>query len=289
MSRLILKGDIASNTGEYLPAPYIDRVYINGSDSEECSYTIRASIFLSNVDGREALKDGEIVEDKEAYRSALSNGNLYYYVMVLHNLEDTGFYEDIIDGNLNPLVLFNISGSVYSYDGDPDNADNYTDSNGNYTNMSLFEIAPLDNEPAEYYDEDGSALLKYSETIDKNLTDVMLFDTVWGDISSLRVLTFTSTRDYSKFDVTDPRKISLLDIQLGDISYENVFEGGSFGNRDNVEYMDDNGAVYGETPLVSIDSTTYKVNGISHDEIVERFEDLIEQYSEYSYKTCRQT
>ena len=108
MPRLIFKGNVASNTGEYLPAPYIDRVFLRGAEAESI-YEVKTSVFVSSYGDKFLSSGDEATDSSTAYASALSDLN--YYVMIFHNLEEE-YYEEIVSGELNPFVLYNLQ-SVY--------------------------------------------------------------------------------------------------------------------------------------------------------------------------------
>ena len=83
MSGIIMKGDIASNTGEYLPTPYIDKIYIEGGEEPSRAFlTVRTSVFLGNYDDKLFNNNGDIENDEETYSSALADLN--YYVIIFY-------------------------------------------------------------------------------------------------------------------------------------------------------------------------------------------------------------
>ena len=67
-----------------------------------------------------------------------------------------------------------------------------------------------------------------------------------------------------------------------DVSYEHVFEDGKIANRYQTEYIDANDTIYDQTPLQGINAIYYKINELTHEEVVTYFEELIEETrSEY--------
>ena len=91
-----LKGDVTSNTGEYLPAPYIDQVIVEGDKTLRFKY----SVFLQEGIDQYVNTTAGIVTGAEAYQATLEE-NVYVYRVYLFNMPDTGFYEDIVNGKIN--------------------------------------------------------------------------------------------------------------------------------------------------------------------------------------------
>ena len=90
MSRLIFKGDTTSSTGEYLPAPYIEKIYV-----EDDGYKVEVSIFVPNDDKYITETDGIAEEDDNKIEDNLDD--LYYYVIVFRDPQILGTRIDPIE------------------------------------------------------------------------------------------------------------------------------------------------------------------------------------------------
>ena len=266
MPRLILKGDVTSNIGEYLPAPFIDRVYIEG-DGSSSQFKIRTSVFIPDEINRIVSQDGEPTQDEEAYRTSLEK--IKYYTMALINLEETEFYEMIISGDLNPLVLYKlISDSPWS------------------DKIILEQFKPMAATSQILFDEDGNKILNYTsektyvayrEVANQNEPPSKT-PIAWRNINLMQILSFSSTIEPDDIDI-DNINLLLLNAETSDISHEVVFEKGKFANRNQTEYVDNDDVIYNNIPLIAVDSSVYKVDKITHEQIVEKFRDLLDEFS----------
>jgi len=268
MSGLVLKGDIASNTGEYLPAPYIDHITISGADvMGESGIEIKYSIFLQEKIDQDVDSDGNTVTATEAYQTAIID-NTHTYCVMFWNTDDTDFYEDIVNNKINPLALMALSGSTYTDAGNPD--------------LGLIEWTYGESlgDPDTLYDENGNPIQKYVSTWSETPFVLPGRPPHWGDVNSLQVISFTSTIDVATLPVEEADiNIPLLNAQISDISHEKVFENGKLLDRYQSEYVDDNSTIYNETPVIAIDSSVYKSSNITNEQVVTNFQDLLNQYS----------
>ena len=315
MSGIIMKGAIASNTGEYLPTPYIDKIYIEGGDDTDTSIlTVRTSVFLGNYDDKLFNNNGDIENDEETYSSALSDLN--YYVMIFYGnkdhsytysdteydlseftISDEGLYESVISGHVNPFALYHASAStLVNTAGD--------------SPMILQQIYPMSETPGTYYDESGNELLKYTVNTEWSLQEIDTLISTWAsesileleaggiefdhkhatsyswdEVKSLKIITFSSAYDYfsneDTFEDTELLNLPMLKMKMSEISYETVFDEGSLGEKGNTEYLDENEQIYDKTPLVSIDLVPYKINKISHTDIVNKMQELLDDYQTF--------
>jgi hypothetical protein len=264
MPRLTLKGDTTNNIGEYLPAPFIDRIYIVGAGSKS-QFRIRTSVFVQDEANRVVLQDGKTKQDEEVYRNSLEEIN--YYTMILIDLQDTGLYELMINDKYNPLAVYKLASMIY-----PDK-------------IILEQFKPMTTTPQILFDENGNEVLNYCS--EKTYVNYKYDDDVnepgyepvpWKDITSMQVLTFASTTTPDNIDINNVN-LSCLDVKTSDISYEIVFEGGEYSDREQMEYVDNNDVIYSDTPLIAIDSLVYKANKLTHEQIVAKFKDLLNEFS----------
>jgi len=272
MSGLTLKGDMTSNTGEYLPAPYIDHITVAGPVSEYASadqIEVKYSIFLQEKVDQDVNVAGSTVTATDAYKTAIID-NMHTYLVMFWNMDDTDFYEDIVNNKINPLALMALSGSTYD------------DASG--AGMIEWIYGNSMESPETLHDENGNPTHKYVSTWNSYLGD--LGPANWGEVNSLQIISFTSTIDVDNLPDTEADiNVPLLNTQLGDISHEKVFENGKLVYRYQAEYVDENGTIYNDIPLIAIDSLAYKPNEATHEKIVTNFQDLLNQYSgEYEKK-----
>ena len=74
--------------------------------------------------------------------------------------------------------------------------------------------------------------------------------------------------------------ITLLDLKIGDISYETLFEDGELAITETIKFYDGDDNMYEKIPLQTIDSSVHKISEIDHDFIKDNIESLLEEYSE---------
>lgn len=295
MSRLILKGNTLSNTGEYFPSVYIEKIYLN-----DYGIAVDASVFVPHKqDTNIFTTPGGADVDEEVYVDEMDS-DVYYYVAILvgvaaedHTFEDTGgniytylsgdnLYRHILDGDINILEAKNEYG-ISSGDTDMMSGTMVE----RYTHLVLFKIEPLDNAPITIFDENGQEYLKYmdSDTAEIDFAGSEFSSTYWDwdDINSLQVLAFSTTINLGEgYDaLADEAKDPMLaQKKVGDISYEPVWADGTLASRLQVEYIDASGAIYDQIPLQAINTLYYKINRITHDEIVDSIESLVTQFRE---------
>ena len=108
-------------------------------------------------------------------------------------------------------------------------------------------------------------------------------------IGSFYVFVFSSTFDYySDSETLDEETFNrtLFDLQIGDMSYEKVYENGELALKDALRFYDAGDNLYEKIPLQAVDKSVYKIDLISHDYIKENIEDLLSEYSaQYNSET----
>ena len=264
MSGLIFKGDIVSSAGEYLPAPYINKITVtaDAAGSSNSVYTSEIYIFVDDYEYVNVFENGTMQSSKEAYRDSLNKLN--YYVMAFSAIEKE-VYDSIITGDLNPLKFYSDFES-----------DAYSGSHA-----AMLQIEALGGEPSEIYDEEGNRILVYPTEISSEDLD---FESKGNNIEHL--ICFCSVFNYSQDSDSlrdDTYSASLLDIQTGDISYEKIYE--SFDSeelalQDTLKFYDSQDIIYDKIPLSSIERSVYKINLITHDDIKESINSLLDEYSD---------
>ena len=107
MSGLIFKGDVVQSTGEYLPAPYINKITaFQDRDEEEgeyCDYSVQIYLFADDYSYVDVQESTDVKGSQEAYRDYLNGFN--YYIMAVSGLTQE-VYDNLTMGKLNPLVFY---------------------------------------------------------------------------------------------------------------------------------------------------------------------------------------
>jgi hypothetical protein len=267
MSGLVLKGNTINTTGEYLPAPYIDKIsiYEDGDDTDNNGYKIEVSIFMPDGD-KDVQLSPNIAGDETLLALDLMM-NLHYYVVVFKGYDSDNNPVDKIGGGEESLIDYWIS-----IDGGAEE-----DKAGF---AEVYKVYPNFVSPTIEYDEEGN--LFYKVTAEVSNVDNPFY---WSHVDNLAVFAFSSTLEFS----TEARESPLLDLdissdllletQISDVAYENVFENNAIANRYQIEYMDANDAVYDQTPLQSLNSAYYKVDTMTHEDIVEYFQELHDEFT----------
>jgi len=310
MSGLVLKGNSLSQTGEYLPSVYIDKITI-----VDHGLTVNVDLFIPNLENRYVEEDESdattttVITDEASYRrEMLANSEYAYYVVVrlygqsisiaagpwMSSALDLGSlaYDDIVENKTsiwdliaNSSVSFSdnavsIFDTVPYFEGDEAVwSEEWTEAYG-YDLAFLHQIdTETTGELDRVWDESGREYLRYRTQIE--YTDEAWDWDKYNIVNDLQVFAFSSTYTYTADTIEEEREEPvLLDKKTGDLSYEKVWADGSLANRLQTEYIDDKGAIYDQVPLQATDSDFYKINRINHEEIVDFFENLVQQYSD---------
>jgi len=270
MSDLTLTGDIINNTGKYLPAPYIEKMELQ----DDLSLTINGSIFISNYDDAYFYDDGEIKQDKDSIASIL-NDSLYYYVAVFMSSVDgrisqTGsngdsLYQSVISKEINPFMVYYSSGSADAP-----------------TPIFLTQIE-ISSDSNIAYDESGNEIRKYDFSQSINL-DKQMYRKLdgWSNVASLQIIAFSSVYEYSEDTFPEQMdNLQLLDFQTSEVSYESIFNDSGLSSGAKAEYLDAEGNLYSETPLISLNGSAYKTETITHQQVVDKFQNLLDEYQSF--------
>lgn len=270
MSDLTLTGDIINNTGKYLPAPYIEKMELQ----DDLSLTINGSIFISNYDDAYFYDDGEIKQDKDSIANIL-NDSLYYYVAVFMSsvngtISQTGsngdsLYQSVISKEINPFMVYYSSGSAEAP-----------------TPIFLTQIE-ISSDSNIVYDESGNEIRKYDFSQSINLDKQMYRELGgWSDVASLQIIAFSSVYEYSEDTFPEQMdNLQLLDFQTSEVSYESIFNDSGLSSGAKAEYLDAEGNLYSETPLISLNGSAYKTETITHQQVVDKFQNLLDEYQSF--------
>ena len=316
---VILKGDVVSNFGTYLSAPYIRKVAI-----QDDSIVVTFSIFIN-------------VEEDQDVNSMISDLdeklNFYFYVTA-----DPERLESIIDKKVNIFEYYEL-GSYDMMTADPDTPSemivDYSLEFGDYYEKmdDVFDMTSDSDGVTTYdnlstdslYDAEGNRVWEFQVqrefTLGYNVDPESVTNTdiagLWylfhyendregatADTFGLYIGAFSSLVDISTTDEleTNLENIMLLNAKTSDISYQIVFDklseavvpytnytaledGGYFPlgavpSPTQIEFFDSKGAIYDQLPLQSIQSPYYQVDKITHKGIVEYFEELVSEFEE---------
>ena len=270
MSGLIFKGDVISSAGEYLPAPYINKITVeaDANDSSRNIYEMEMYIFVDDYEYIDAEENGSIENSKEAYKQSLNKLN--YYVMALSGLEKE-VYENLITNKLNPLKFYSdFESGAYQ--------ESYA---------AMVQIEALAEEPSEIYDETGNRILVYpTEIQSESLDNVFAYYQQVPPSNIEYIMCFCSIFDYSQDSESlknENYSMAVLDIQTGDMSYEKIYvssDSDELAVQDTLKFYDSQDIIYDKIPLSSIERSVYKINLINHDEVKDSINSLLSEYSD---------
>ena len=272
MSGLIFKGDVISSAGEYLPAPYINKITVesDANDSDNSVYNLEIYIFVDDFEYIEVFENGVIEGSKDAYKKSLEK--LYYYIIALSGVE-TEIYDKLISRDLNPLKFYN----------DFETGE-YPDSY-----VAMVQVDAFDEEPSEIYDESGNRILVYRTQLNSSELD-SVFRTEQGEQVSGKnieyIMSFCSTYEYSYGSDNLNNNFysaALLELQTGDLSYEKIYvssDSNELSVQDTLKFYNSQNIIYDKIPLSSIERMVYTINLIDHDEIKESINNLLNEYAD---------
>ena len=267
MSRLIFKGDIVKNFGEFFPAPFVEKVTIE-TDS------LTAELALHII----------INEDREVTDVLTELGDLSFYLMAV---TDEDKISNIISRKTN---VFEVLNELITYEGYTEGI--YETSKmskaeveaaataaiatiGEYeqTTISEFEIAAED-----LYDDNGNKILRLTKEV--LFTD--LASAGWDFFENISLFAFSSIINFSdstSIEIDDKLEIlPLLDNSISDIVFEPVFEGGYLAGQKEIKWFVPDGGIFDGIPLQSLHAGYFKPDKITHKEITDDFEGLLEEY-----------
>jgi hypothetical protein len=298
---IIFKGDIISNFGRYLPAPFIRHATLtdNGVDVE-------ISVYINIIDG----------QDVKATIDDLSNKiNLGFYVTF-----NPGHYEKVVDNKVN--IFYYYVPTEFSI----------TRASTSWTDKDMF--IPLDNifessagmasytylVNEELYDENGNQIweFRYTQSIKYNDDLVHAWDSYWYQVGAetdghitatagLYLGAFSTTLNLNNDSeiMSNLENMPLLKTKISDISYETVISdipagqtaegppGSDAWNELKIpglvqtEFLDMNDAIYDSIPLQTLDSRYHKTDHITHKNIVIYFKELLEEFKAQGAKRSR--
>jgi len=285
MSKLTLSGDTTKTLGQFLPAPYVEKIILYGdpinSDTNN-RFVVKADILMP-ADSETLLYDSGPVASNTAYKEQLADLNyyiMYFYVnsdkvSSVSNDDEDGiynqrlpikYYDQIINEELNPFEAF------YLYEESLLRAD----PQGSYF-IGIDQFDPFSSGVGEVsFDEAGNEYIGFSHEVGI----VVPYYFSWEETAELRFIVFTSTENYENIVETgaigDQR---MLNIITGDISYETVFQNSTLGDPERSVFVDTEEKIYQEVPLKTINSVPHKIVNVTHEDVIKSFQNLLDQYS----------
>jgi len=268
MSKLVYEGDTTINFGEYLPAPYIDQVVVDtytNSDFSTDRARIEIELYLL-VKVTEEADEGTLIENLKKF-------NFYWIVGLGYTPEDypnqfildygyNGFHGDVATWfNLSTLAVDGTNGFIANSDG---------------TDVG-YDVM---------YDENGDRILKFTY---KGQHDSLETWSTYDTYDDIYVYAFSTAEDFTEDYWTTESDAAyagswtqFLKTEISDISYEPVLDSGDVVQAEEVVWIDNDEAVYGKTPLQSIQGAYYKIDKLTHEQIVSSFQSLLDEYQDAS-------
>jgi len=262
MSNLILKGDVTANFGEYLPTPYINRIYLGTDDNNQVTVRVDLQVYLLATEMMDVTSLVGQLEDIE-----------YFWWVTRGTTNDP---EDIINGEVNIWEAAYGFGPT-AYDGWlGGQAIKLSDFVTTLDAADLGSVTIPDYEIL--YDEAGNRVLKFvyeSPPLSLNISsmDQTFYVFAWSTPEQFENWTTYNTDDETTWQ-------TFLESETSDVAYEMIMRDGVIGGEDEIAYMDENDAVYAGATLQSITSQYYDSSGITNEEIINSFQTLTAQYQD---------
>ena len=294
MSVITLTGDTTKTLGEFLPAPYIDAIELYGSDtiaSSENSYNPKLNlVFPTNTETNfYDSSDGSIVSSGDDYFKNSITDSVRFYVMTFYvnstaangiTIDDDPdgvynkrlpikYYDQIISGEMNPYFF------LWTYNEDLSTNSDYNGAYDVRVDRVYLGSTNAYNNRELIYDQEGNEYSRLTRS-----PSIPLFSgNSWTETDELKFIVFSTTIDFSEENDTFLEYPDLADRLISDISFETIFEEGDIVEQYSQVYVDANDEIYQETPLLSTDTIPHKIKNVTHDEIVSKFNSLLDDYS----------
>ena len=310
MPDLIYKGNVINNFGRYLPSPYIERVYVNDDSIEiimsllfNTATDFNLDEYVQHLRDRDlkiyCLFSPESISLDAAFTDESSGAGGEGGGISLSGMSrNIANAVDIIDGKRNVFEGF------YSWTSE----DKFNSEAGEWPagDRSLFHQYSLNDfeiVPDIAYDKSGFAIASLRATLPFPDSTKNMFNPVyyWGDrtrgssYGDLYVFAFVSLLEASEvvnldspsvlsatsdgistFDNNLLMSLPNIKAQTSNISYVKVFQnGGDTAFPTQINYFDTEGNLYYKTPLRNIDSFYYKTDNLTHEDIIQSFQDLM--------------
>ena len=290
MSRLILTGDTNENFGRYVPAPYVDQIYIGVDSDDTGEVDVDINVYI-RVDEN---------TDETALISQIQDFRFYWHVVSTLSTQNSDTWKTELSTNgIDGLI--NGEYSVWSLcngGATTDRANDFTGWPGSSTG-NFFKISELvdDAGAIEYeviFDEAGNRVLKFAYSSYDHSSTVTLKELhsakeefSSSDTHDLYVLAWcypggpgTDFSSVSPADEFDDRWGNLIDLRTSNVAYDLFWSGGQPATTEEITWVDENEEVYDGTPIQSISSKYYSVDVLTHADIVAVFQGFLDTYEE---------
>ena len=304
MSILVYQGDTTDNFGRYLPVPYIEKITI-----EDDSFKIDLAVLLT-ITPDEDIESviGALHLDQDGDQQA----NIYC-ILAFNQAADTripgeGYgLQAVIGGPKNNIFEYYTERMLDQeedwahYSSGPVAAPSWTwgRDEGEVDNYQLIMLLDLTSEiwsvgegtATPYYtDNDGNNIIRLQTTINKTLIEISeqwggMWTTGrdsaahWDFYHDFTVLAFSSLYEYDVGDIDYKlQNLTLLKKEMSDVAYEKVIVDFEVVANLETRYFDSNGEIYNQTPLQAINKYYYKTETVTHAQVVDYFNDLLDRF-----------
>jgi len=302
MSELIYKGDTTENFGEYMPVPYINRIYVSVDEAGTNSIDVTLNIFVKTP----------VEVDETTLIERLGGYTFYWDAMGFSSADEASHSEgateenlewvmlrDFLNGELNIYQLYGAAGARV---GLTTGAWPSSDSTQWGQQFAISDcITAEDSTDPEYeviYDENGDRILKFTyysqlsgHTMGPDFDE--LLDNLWNEDETWYLFTWSTSEDFDSgwddamsstaYNVnygSPPEAMATLAFaETSDVAYEIFVQNGELYLGEEIVWVDGEGAVYSATALQSITGLYYKPDKLTHAEIVDSFQGLIDEYT----------
>jgi len=270
MSRLIYKGNTINNFGRFLPAPYIEQIIVRDA-------VVEATVALF-------IEVPERYVDNDDYANESGLSDLAYYIF-LSTLSSAA--EAVVDKTMN--IFF----PMWFYQQNEESEYYYGETIASFGEFIQLEFSDFTDTEETLYTKAGTKLRKYQTTVELTEAAGMMQDdedtdfwedkydggTLFAFSSMLKYDELVNETDYSSLEeyVENP---PLINNNMSNISYEVIFENGAIKPSTQVVWLDANKEPYDDTSLQSLTSQYHKSENITHQDIVDSIQLLLDEYEE---------
>ena len=308
MSRLVLKGDLIKNFGEYYPVPYIEEIML--TDSTAAPGRIRVSVDYSFLFLAPEVESAVPDSDIEVLLAAIENLNFYFLISktvgqdepfdgharaLEHNAAAISAYaaatnnpsqeipgvEDPLDElslllyDSSLLVEFMKNAAPYSFAGAPIGFDLVE-----IDSTSIYEKI-RNKEYVELYDAQGRRIIKVigqeAFTVQAAPGDAAAS----GDLPEtfgMSLLAFSSLLSQKEFEASPLTTNAALSTYVGDVAYERILEDNMVPSQTEISFFDESGEIAMQPPMQAISGKYYKISMESRTLIIDKFNQVLDAY-----------
>ena len=274
MSKLIFQGDLNQNFGEFLPVPYIEHVYVYDDYCE-----VQISLFF-NMDDE---------QDIDTYLAYMKESGLKFFLLgagssattaVLQDGESLlkyAFRENKTSGGTDYLMSNVVEMGWEDFQATDSTELNYSTSYSvegekivKVTSVSNFRWPPTEDEWMQ--------TLMWNSNQDITLFAFSALEDIVTEIQAASNWRYTHDND----SITGEDSRSVLDTLLtSNFAYEHLFEAGELASKVETSFVDaSTDLLYNLVPLQAFDGFYYKVNNVTHKNVVAAFQKMVDETKE---------